>query len=64
MNNHESTNVGVKLILEDLRRTADHAIDIAEATLNQTISEVIEKHTAKDNNMTALSVLTELCDHH
>jgi phosphate uptake regulator len=45
---HESTVVNLKLILEDIRRTAEHASDIAEAAMNQTISEVIEKHAFKD----------------
>ena len=31
----------IKLLLEDLRRTAEHASDIAEEALNQTIGEVI-----------------------
>jgi phosphate uptake regulator len=31
----------IKLILEDLRRTAEYASDIAEEALNQTIGEVI-----------------------
>ena len=30
---HESTNVYIKLILEDIRRTAEHASDIAEAAM-------------------------------
>jgi hypothetical protein len=29
--------------LEDIRRTAEHASDIAEAAMNETVSEVIEK---------------------
>ena len=33
----------VKLALEDIRRTAEYASDIAEAALNETIDEVIEK---------------------
>lgn len=33
--------VYIKLLLEDLRRTAEHASDIAEEALNQTIGEVI-----------------------
>ena len=33
----ESTIVNIKLILEDIRRTAEHASDIAEAAMNQTI---------------------------
>ena len=41
--NSNSTNINTKLILEDLRRTAEHATDIAEAAMNQTIDEVIEK---------------------
>jgi phosphate uptake regulator len=45
---HESTIVFIKLILEDIRRTAEHASDIAEAAMNQTISEVIEKHGFKN----------------
>jgi phosphate uptake regulator len=50
MTNHESTIVNIKLILEDIRRTAEHASDIAEAAMNQTISEVIEKHGFKDKS--------------
>jgi hypothetical protein len=44
-NNIESTptNVGLKLILEDIRRTAEHASDIAEAAMNQTIDESLER---------------------
>jgi phosphate uptake regulator len=34
----------IKLVLEDIRRTAEYASDIAEAAMNQTIDEVIEKH--------------------
>lgn len=45
---HESIILNIKLILEDIRRTAEHASDIAEAAMNQTISEVIEKHGFKD----------------
>jgi hypothetical protein len=29
--------------LEDIRRTAEHASDIAEAAMNETVSEVIKK---------------------
>jgi predicted transcriptional regulator len=47
---HESTIVNIKLILEDIRRTAEHASDIAEAAMNQTISEVIEKHGFKEKS--------------
>lgn len=36
----------VKLALEDIRRTAEYASDIAEAAMNETIDEVIEKHVA------------------
>lgn len=36
----------VKLTLEDIRRTAEYASDIAEAAMNETIDEVIEKHVA------------------
>ena len=35
----------VKLVLENIRRTAEYASDIAEAAMNQTIHEVIEKHS-------------------
>jgi len=45
----ESTNVQIKLILEDIRRTAEHASDIAEAAMNETVSEVIEKILIHDN---------------
>lgn len=33
----------LKLVLEDIRRTAEYSSDIAEAALNETIEEVIEK---------------------
>lgn len=38
----ESIGINIKLILEDIRRTAEHASDIAEAAMNQTIRGVIE----------------------
>jgi phosphate uptake regulator len=38
---HEPINSNIRLILEDIRRTAEHASDIAEAAMNQTIGEVI-----------------------
>ena len=37
----------VKLVLEGIRRTAEYASDIAEAALNETIDEVIEKGAAR-----------------
>ena len=37
-----SNSLNIKLILEDIRRTAEHASDIAEAAMNQTIRGVIE----------------------
>ncbi len=40
---HDMANI--KLALEDIRRTAEYASDIAEAAMNETIDEVIEKHT-------------------
>jgi phosphate uptake regulator len=39
---HDMANI--KLALEDIRRTAEYASDIAEAAMNETIDEVIEKH--------------------
>ncbi|MFL6474580.1 MAG: PhoU domain-containing protein [Nitrososphaera sp.] len=36
----------IKLTLEDIRRTAEYASDIAEIAMNQTIDEVLEKHKA------------------
>ena len=40
---NESISVYIKLILEDIRRMAEHARDIAEAAMNETVGEVIEK---------------------
>ncbi len=40
---YQSINLNIKLILEDLRRTAEHASDIAESAMNETIGGVIEK---------------------
>jgi phosphate uptake regulator len=34
----------IKLALEDIRRTAEYASDIAEVAMNDTIDEVTEKH--------------------
>jgi phosphate uptake regulator len=41
---HDTSSI--KLALEDIRRTAEYASDIAEAAMNETIDEVIEKHVA------------------
>jgi len=41
---HDTANL--KLALEHIRRTAEYASDIAEAAMNETIDEVIEKHVA------------------
>src|ERR687883_2030755 len=41
----EHINTNVRLMLEDIRRTAEHASDIAEAAMNQTIGEVITVET-------------------
>jgi len=44
---YQSISLNMKLILEDLRRTAEHASDIAESAMNETIGEVIEKTAAE-----------------
>ncbi|HEV8386454.1 MAG TPA: PhoU domain-containing protein [Nitrososphaera sp.] len=44
---HDSASI--KLILENIRRTAEYASDVAEAAMNQTIDEVIEKHVPAKN---------------
>jgi hypothetical protein len=41
MTPNEPVNSNIRLILEDIRRTAEHASDIAEAAMNQTIGEVV-----------------------
>jgi phosphate uptake regulator len=38
---NKMSNINIKLILEDIRRTAEYASDIAEAAMNQTIGEVL-----------------------
>ena len=43
---NESININIKLILDDIRRTAEHATDIAEAAMNETVGDVIEKLSA------------------
>jgi phosphate uptake regulator len=50
---HGSTNVYIKLILEDIRRTAEHANDIAEAAMNETVSEIIEKVPSREVKVVA-----------
>ena len=42
-NGHDQANI--KLALESIRRTAEYASDIAEVAINETIGEVIEKHS-------------------
>ena len=39
----------VRLILEDIRRTAEYASDIAETAINETINEIIGKHKVQDD---------------
>ena len=39
----------IKLLLQDLRRTAEYASDIAEEALNQTIGEVINIEKIEKN---------------
>jgi hypothetical protein len=58
IDNSESPSVGskglnVKLILEDIRRTAEHASDIAEAAMNQTIRGVIDLNKGSRINNTS-----------
>jgi phosphate uptake regulator len=50
-----ANNIHIKLILEDIRRTAEHASDIAEAAMNQTIEEVIEKRTSPPSSSSAFT---------
>ena len=50
------SNINIRLILEDIRRTAEHSSDIAEAAMNQTIDEIIEKSSTSS----ALPVLEEV----
>jgi len=38
---NKPVDINIRLILEDIRRTAELASDIAEAAMNQTIGEVI-----------------------
>jgi phosphate uptake regulator len=40
--NSQNTNANIKLILEDIRRTVEHASDIAESAMNQTVGEIIK----------------------
>jgi phosphate uptake regulator len=55
---NEWMNVNIKLILEDIRRVAEHASDIAEAALNETVDEVIEKiSTTEDKTKTLTHAL-------
>jgi len=40
--NDKNESADIKLILEDIRRTVEHASDIAESAMNQTIGEIIK----------------------
>jgi phosphate uptake regulator len=42
--NHDQANI--KLVLENIRRTAEYASDVAETAMNETMDEVIEKYGA------------------
>jgi phosphate uptake regulator len=48
-------NVYIKLMLEDMRRMAEHASDIAEATMNETEDEVIEKISTTEDKTETLT---------
>jgi phosphate uptake regulator len=55
---NESISVYIKLILEDIRRMAEHASDIAEAAMNETVGEVIEKiSTIEDKTKSSTDAL-------
>jgi phosphate uptake regulator len=54
---YQSISLNMKLILEDLRRTAEHASDIAESAMNETIGEVIEKTSAESKAKASIDVL-------
>ena len=53
-----SDSASVKLILEDIRRTAEYASDIAEAAMNETINAVIEKQSGGRNAHSTSAGLT------
>ena len=46
---NKMNNINIKLILEDIRRTAEYASDIAEAAMNQTIGEVLTVQKRSSN---------------
>jgi phosphate uptake regulator len=52
---NESISVNIKLILEDIRRTAEHASDIAEAAMNETVSEVTVKISTDESKTKSLT---------
>jgi phosphate uptake regulator len=54
---YQSISLNIKLILEDLRRTAEHARDIAESAMNETIDEVIEKTSGESKAKSSIDVL-------
>ena len=47
---NKMSNINIKLILEDIRRTAEYASDIAEAAMNQTIGEVLTVQRRPSNH--------------
>jgi phosphate uptake regulator len=57
---NEPITVNFKLILEDIRRTAEHASDIAEAAMNETVSEVTVKLSTDERQVNALIYLLKL----
>jgi phosphate uptake regulator len=59
---HEPINSNIRLILEDIRRTAEHASDIAEAAMNQTIGEVITVERVPITTSTSTSTSTTTPD--
>jgi phosphate uptake regulator len=48
---NKMSNINIKLILEDIRRTAEYASDIAEAAMNQTIGEVLTVQRRPSNQL-------------
>jgi hypothetical protein len=53
------SNINIRLILEDIRRTAEHSSDIAEAAMNQTIDEIVEK-SSSSSTLPALEVTNKI----
>ncbi len=64
-NKNVDDHTNIRLALENIRRTAEYASDIAEVAINDTIDNITENHTAtaEANNIVLIVILMPMSFH-